>query len=233
MLHLIVAEQRADTLFLAALRSLVLSLGHSIETSVAAAGEVGFVPRLEDADSGRWIGVLEEQDGVVRASQALAMGASGIILPEMAPEEFEPTLVALSHSKSVYLPGTLARALAGAAVERPHLRGVARERLTPREVEVLALVAQGESNAEIARRLHVSVNTVRTHLHSLFMKLDVSGRTMLIREAWELGLCAPPPSPPRVRAEPTANGWRQRAVASLGRGRRDVVPKVGVEPTRA
>lgn len=60
--------------------------------------------------------------------------------------------------------------------------------LSPREIEVLAALAQGESNKEIARRLGVSPNTVKTHLSRLFAKLDAGNRTAAIARARQLGL---------------------------------------------
>ena len=62
--------------------------------------------------------------------------------------------------------------------------------ITPRELEVLELVAQGLSNQEIADRLFVSLNTVKTHASNVFGKLDAQRRTQAIRKAKALGLLA-------------------------------------------
>jgi LuxR family transcriptional regulator, maltose regulon positive regulatory protein len=62
------------------------------------------------------------------------------------------------------------------------------EPLSGRELEVLALMAAGESNGEIARRLFVSVTTVKTHLNNLYRKLGTSSRTRAVARARELGL---------------------------------------------
>ncbi len=59
--------------------------------------------------------------------------------------------------------------------------------LTPREHEVLALLAEGASNKAIARRLMISVNTVKFHIASLFDKLDAEGRTEAVAQAARLG----------------------------------------------
>ena len=64
--------------------------------------------------------------------------------------------------------------------------------ITPREYEVLLLLAQGYSNQEIADRLFVSLNTIKTHLANLFSKLDVQRRTQAIEKARLLGLLPPP-----------------------------------------
>jgi DNA-binding CsgD family transcriptional regulator len=60
--------------------------------------------------------------------------------------------------------------------------------ISPRELEVLDLLAAGRSNKEIARRLDVSPNTVKTHLANLYQKLDVKRRTEAILRARELGM---------------------------------------------
>jgi ATP/maltotriose-dependent transcriptional regulator MalT len=57
-----------------------------------------------------------------------------------------------------------------------------------RELEVLALIAAGKSNAEIARELFVSVSTVKTHINNLYRKLDARNRTQAIARAKELDL---------------------------------------------
>ncbi|GAA3041624.1 hypothetical protein GCM10020000_20480 [Streptomyces olivoverticillatus] len=64
--------------------------------------------------------------------------------------------------------------------------------LTAREAEVLALVAEGLSNAEIARRLHVSTATVKTHINNLFAKTGVRDRAQAVRYAFHHGIAQPP-----------------------------------------
>ena len=60
--------------------------------------------------------------------------------------------------------------------------------LTPRECEILGLLASGQSNKEIARQLAISPNTAKTHIASVFQKLDVQRRTQAIHKARELAL---------------------------------------------
>ncbi|WP_431772758.1 response regulator [Streptomyces cucumeris] len=64
--------------------------------------------------------------------------------------------------------------------------------LTPREAEVLALVAEGFSNAEIARGLHVAPATVKTHINNLFSKSGVRDRAQAVRYAYRHGIARPP-----------------------------------------
>ncbi|MEV5240636.1 response regulator transcription factor [Streptomyces cinnamoneus] len=67
--------------------------------------------------------------------------------------------------------------------------------LTAREAEVLALVAEGMTNAEIARRLHVSTATVKTHINNLFAKTGVRDRAQAVRYAFRYGIARPPGTP--------------------------------------
>jgi DNA-binding CsgD family transcriptional regulator len=73
----------------------------------------------------------------------------------------------------------------------PFVRNAARLEqtgITPRELEILGLIAEGLSNREIGERLFVSENTVKTHSSRLFEKLDVSRRTQAVQKGKELGL---------------------------------------------
>ena len=70
----------------------------------------------------------------------------------------------------------------------PDEKMLARLNITPRELEVLQLIAQGLSNQEIADRLFLSPNTVKTHTSNVFSKLDVQRRTQAIQKAKELGV---------------------------------------------
>lgn len=74
------------------------------------------------------------------------------------------------------------------ATTRPSAEVAAQLGLTPRELDVLALIADGCSNQEIADRLFVSLNTVKTHISNLLSKLDAERRTQAIQKAKTLGL---------------------------------------------
>jgi LuxR family maltose regulon positive regulatory protein len=73
--------------------------------------------------------------------------------------------------------------------ESPPSGGTVLEPLTGRELEVLELLAQMYATDEIARQLHLSVNTIKTHIKGLFRKLSVNRRTAAVRRGRELGLC--------------------------------------------
>ena len=91
-----------------------------------------------------------------------------------------PTERVVIREVSVPAPPTVAFVLNAASVER---LGV-----TPRELEILQLIAAGLSNREIAERLNVSENTVKTHSSRLFSKLDARRRTQAVQIAKEAGL---------------------------------------------
>lgn len=90
----------------------------------------------------------------------------------------------------------LARQLASskpqAEISVPNAKAIASLGLTPRECEVLDLLAEGQSNKEIARSLKLTPNTVKTHVTNLYRKLDVNKRTQAVRRAQLLRLSAKP-----------------------------------------
>lgn len=112
--------------------------------------------------------------------------AADATLPGVLPLGADARLVAaavaaLGAGLSVRLPG--ARDAAGFAAQEP-----ARPLLTPREVEVLALVGDGHSNKGIARRLNISAHTVKYHLEAIFAKLGVKSRAEAVTRGLRLGV---------------------------------------------
>ena len=75
-----------------------------------------------------------------------------------------------------------------AAMFEPNEKAIASLGLTPRELEILGLLAKGESNKEIARSLGVSPNTIKTHIANLYMKLEVTGRGKAVEAARALAV---------------------------------------------
>ena len=84
------------------------------------------------------------------------------------------------------LPSTIVEIAQISAEPKPEL--LEKYRLSKREYEVLALIAQGYSNQEIAQTLFLSLNTIKTHSSNVFLKLDVKRRTQAVQKAKEIGL---------------------------------------------
>jgi DNA-binding NarL/FixJ family response regulator len=124
---------------------------------------------------------------------ALRAGASGFLLKDATPEELLTAIRVVAAGEALLAPAAT-RHLVDAFVSRPSLgRPDARlvDALTDREREVLRLVAQGLSNAEIAGRLVVSPATAKTHVSRILTKLGLRDRAQLVIAAYESGLIAP------------------------------------------
>ncbi len=185
MLWLVVSGP-APRALVAELRSGMQTWGECVHVRMSVSSEAEFVPRLEDDSGGRWLAVVAEPDSLLRAAQALALGACGVILEGSNDSDMCQGLAALRGQRDMFLPSQLVNRMAS----QVHGEGavvVAGANLTARELQVLALVARGHSNWETASRLQLSENTVRSHLRSLRAKLGVT-RLQLASTAWRLGL---------------------------------------------
>jgi DNA-binding NarL/FixJ family response regulator len=115
---------------------------------------------------------------IVRAVEA---GATGYLLKDVPREELFRAVRLCARGEAVLSPPIAARLLG-------RMRGAREENLSVRELEVLALVAKGLSNKEIARKLKISEATVKTHLLHAFSKLGVDDRTAAVTVALEKGI---------------------------------------------
>jgi DNA-binding NarL/FixJ family response regulator len=110
-----------------------------------------------------------------RVFAALQAGASGYLLKRTGPAELLEAIQDVAHG-GVPMTGEIARKVIG-AFRRAAIPPIEDARLTRREEEILVLLTQGYSNKEIAARLAVSFDTVRTHLCHIYEKLHVRSRT--------------------------------------------------------
>jgi two-component system, NarL family, nitrate/nitrite response regulator NarL len=150
----------------------------------------------DDPDVVVW-DVSESADGITRtkapllavladesqAAEARAAGARGLLLRSASGEQLAAAAVAVANGLNVVDPvlaGTLFRT--EAATDSPV------EDLTPREMEVLQLLAQGLTNKRIAERLHISDHTAKFHVNAILGKLGVQSRTEAIVQAARRGL---------------------------------------------
>lgn len=127
----------------------------------------------------------EADDQILAAIEA---GAVGYLLKSALAEELTAGVRAVAAGQAVLAPSIAAQLVSRVASSRTAAQGVAVPRLTPREAEVLALVADGLSNPGIASKLVIGESTVKTHLLHVFEKLDVSDRTRAVTRALELGI---------------------------------------------
>jgi DNA-binding NarL/FixJ family response regulator len=125
---------------------------------------------------------------------ALRAGASGFLLKEATASQLYAAVRVVAAGDSLLAPGVTRRLISEfarisppAAVPQPSALAA----LTPRETEVLRLVAEGLSNIEIATRLTVTEDTVKTHVSRLLAKLGLRDRVQAVVTAYESGLVVP------------------------------------------
>ena len=124
--------------------------------------------------------------------EALRAGAAGYVLKDASQPEVLWAVRQVLRGESALSPDlatSLLRRLAAGSARMPI--SAATERLTPREVEVLRLLARGKTNREIAGELVVSAGTVKVHVEHIIGKLGVSDRTQAAVRGVELGLVRP------------------------------------------
>lgn len=172
------AELRPD-LALMDLRMPVLDGAAATERILAAAGDAG------GPGGGTRVLVLttyETDDHILAAIEA---GASGYLLKAAPQEEILAGIRSVASGETVLAPSIAAKLVRRV---RADATTPAVPTLSPRELDVLRLVADGRSNPEIARTLHIGEATVKTHLIHVFEKLEVNDRTRAVTRAMELGL---------------------------------------------
>ena len=128
--------------------------------------------------------------------EALRSGASGFLLKDTEPEDLLRAVRVVAAGEALLSP-SVTRTLIGEFVSRPERRPVLPDSLallTDREREVLAAVAMGLSNDEIAVELVISPATARTHVSRIMMKLGARDRAQLVVLAFQSGLVAPGPT---------------------------------------
>lgn len=124
--------------------------------------------------------ILTTYDAEADVVAAVDAGAVGYLLKSADPQELVEAVVRVAAGETVWSPDVASRLVRRAL--NPTVS------LTAREYDVLALVAAGRSNAQIAADLFLSRATVKTHLVHVFAKLDVDSRTAAVARAAELGL---------------------------------------------
>jgi DNA-binding NarL/FixJ family response regulator len=126
--------------------------------------------------------ISQDDEDLIRAVKA---GANGYVLKNTEPETLRQALLNVAEGKGALSPevvGPVLTALSKAVVEEPAAL------LSDRELEVLACLAEGLTTLQIAARLYISENTVKTHIRHILDKLEASNRTEAVGKATQLGL---------------------------------------------
>jgi DNA-binding NarL/FixJ family response regulator len=121
--------------------------------------------------------------------EALRAGASGFLLKDVPGEDLAVAIRQVARGADALLAPAVTRRLVERFVrQRPPVSSVNLRELTPRELEVMAAIARGMSNAEIAEELSISETTVKTHVARVLMKLGLRDRVQAVVAAYEAGL---------------------------------------------
>lgn len=124
---------------------------------------------------------------------ALQAGASGFLLKDAAPEELVYAVRVVAAGDALLSPGITRKMISQFAAQKPrptHSAAVLAS-LTDREREVLALISQGLSNSEIAKKLFIAEQTVKTHVGKLLAKIGARDRVQAVIFAYDSGLAEP------------------------------------------
>ncbi len=119
--------------------------------------------------------------------EAVRLGARGVVLKEAAPARLVEAVREVYAGREWIEPGLVSRALRRMMSRENGLREAV-QTLTPRELEIVRLVAEGLRNRAVAERLFISEGTVKIHLHRIYEKLGVDGRFSLALYAREKGI---------------------------------------------
>lgn len=122
--------------------------------------------------------------------QALRAGAGGYLLKDAAPAELDLAVKAVARGES-YLSPAVSKQVVGDYIRRVGGDASSVEQLTPRQREILQLIAEGRSTKEIAHLLNISVKTVETHRVQLMERLNIHDVAGLVRYAIRVGLVTP------------------------------------------
>lgn len=146
--------------------------------------------RLSKAMPGVRVVILSMHQTEEYVRQALRHGAAAYLLKDAAPLELELAIKAVLRGET-FLSSAVSKGVVSDYVQRLRNDAFPGAQLTPRQREVLQLIAEGHSTKEVARRLDLSVKTVDTHRSQLMRQLGIHEVTGLVRYAVRMGLVSP------------------------------------------
>jgi DNA-binding NarL/FixJ family response regulator len=147
--------------------------------------------RLVAAGSRARILVLTTFDLDEYVYAAVNAGASGFLLKDVQPEQLVDAIRVVAAGNSLFGPAATQRLLERFAPPPSDGAATRLDQLTDREREILKLIAQGRSNAELAQQLYLSEATIKTHVSAILRKLAVRDRVQAVIAAYEAGLVSP------------------------------------------
>ena len=147
--------------------------------------------RIADGDDSPRVLVLTTFDVDEYVYDALRAGASGFLLKDAPEDQLIAGIRIVSDGGSLFAPTVTRRLIERFAARRPRPPTLDLDQLSRRELEVLRLIAQGRSNAEIAAELVLSEHTVKTHVAHILTKLDLRDRVQAVVLAYESGVVRP------------------------------------------
>ena len=144
--------------------------------------------RILGADQEARVLILTTFDLDEYVYEALAAGASGFVLKDDPPEQLLAAIRTVAAGEALLSPAVTKRVIAQFARLAPPKPPQELDELTEREREVLQLIAQGRSNAEIGQELFISETTVKTHVTHVLQKLGLRDRVQAVVLAYQAGL---------------------------------------------
>ncbi len=126
--------------------------------------------------------------------ESLRAGASGFLLKDAPAEQLSEFIRVVARGDSLLAPEVTRRVIDAFVARAPVPSNVSKDRLarlTPRELEVLGLLARGLSNVEISHKLFISEATTKTHVSNVLAKLHITDRVQAVIAAYECGLVVP------------------------------------------
>jgi DNA-binding NarL/FixJ family response regulator len=193
-----------------------ITIVSSLDADVAVHRELATVAKV--------VTFVSEPTVACSPGEVLALNARAVLAPGGTAGELMHAIRVVASGDTVLLPLAVRQHVESAVQKVAAARkGALASQLTSREADVLSLIAQGLSTADVARKLFVSTATVRSHVHHILQKLAVRSRTQAVAVAYEAGLfslamdgcdcgCGPRPSPP---APPAPEGKLLRDPADL------------------
>lgn len=163
-----------------------------MDVRMPGVGGIEATARITSAHAATRVLVLTTYDLDEYAFGALRAGAAGFLLKDTRPDDLVAAIRAVHSGDAVVSPRITAKLIEAAA---PHLglrdgtdEQGALSALTAREREIFILVGRGETNGEIAARLHLSESTVKAHIGQVMLKLDLRNRVDAVIRAYEIGV---------------------------------------------